>query len=732
MPEGRPEDYEMPPRKGPSLEGKMDDLILEVMQTNETVEKTDKKSDSQKKSLSEVQKSSSELVQQGDARTELIRQSVDSLRALKHMMANQFQFLKQSQVQTVEAIQGDTLQKQEDAKEQNEVLEEIADNTKKENKGAKGEDLKFDEIGKGGIAAAIGAILGSLAIIPAAIVGMVQGLRTSFLKDLPKFLRSILKSVGLKKTATRVGLFFRTIREFFRNLRGNFIKAVGNTKTFIANIVQPVKNFFAGIGSRITGVFKGSGKVGKLLAPVTKAIDGIKAFFRPFSGLFSGPQIINVKAIFDPFKQFFQSLKKSAKIFTKVGSTLGRILGRIFLPISVIMAAIDGIRGGLDAAGKEEGFINKFIMGIGGAISGIIGNLIGLPLDLLKSGVAWILGKFGFDNAAESLKSFSFKELINKVIMTVAEALKKAVAKVRELFTGDNLKNAIKDLGQKILNSGPIQFLIETGEKIKAFFVGAFEKVKGFIRGISEKAKAFFLEVVDVPIGYITGVIDRIKGIFAGDENIVSKAIRGIAEIAYSVVTFPIGLLQSAIVKIGEFFGFDMSAIEDFDLAGKIKDLFALPANLIADAIENIKLLFSSEGREKLAGKAAAVGEVVKNFIKGILQKILPKPDSNKAWWSINNLSAAAVPKFVYDFAGMDKKTGRIIDPIQEVSAPVPNSQGAQMEQTITDTLDAKESQNQIVVDASSGPSSLNVTQQSVSYQDTPHIDSTTHALAAG
>ena len=52
---------------------------------------------------------------------------------------------------------------------------------------------------------------------------------------------------------------------------------------------------------------------------------------------------------------------------------------------------------------KTEGnnILSKFIDGIGGGLGKLVGNLIGIPLDLLKSGVSWIMGAIGFDKFAE-------------------------------------------------------------------------------------------------------------------------------------------------------------------------------------------------------------------------------------------------------------------------------------------------------------------------------------------
>ena len=62
------------------------------------------------------------------------------------------------------------------------------------------------------------------------------------------------------------------------------------------------------------------------------------------------------------------------------------------------MSAFDFITGFIDGFKESDGnnIVSKFIDGVGGGLSKLIGNLIGIPLDLLKSGVSWIMGKLGF------------------------------------------------------------------------------------------------------------------------------------------------------------------------------------------------------------------------------------------------------------------------------------------------------------------------------------------------
>ena len=78
----------------------------------------------------------------------------------------------------------------------------------------------------------------------------------------------------------------------------------------------------------------------------------------------------------------------------------------------------DSITGFIDGFKESEGnnILSKFIDGIGGGLGKLIGNLLGIPLDLLKSGVSWIVGAMGFDKAEEFLDSFSFAELIKDLV----------------------------------------------------------------------------------------------------------------------------------------------------------------------------------------------------------------------------------------------------------------------------------------------------------------------------
>ena len=118
----------------------------------------------------------------------------------------------------------------------------------------------------------------------------------------------------------------------------------------------------------------------------------------------------------------------------------GATLGKLFLPITIVIGVFDSITGFIDGFKESEGnnILSKFIDGIGGGLGKLTGNLLGIPLDLLKSGVSWIVGAMGFDKAEEFLDSFSFAELIKNLVSAPFNLISKAIDYIVGLFTGEN------------------------------------------------------------------------------------------------------------------------------------------------------------------------------------------------------------------------------------------------------------------------------------------------------
>ena len=454
-----------------------------------------------------------------------------------------------------ETIVGNDLLKMEQQRELTAYLQKIGENTKESNDKKEDDKKKKDDgddFKVSGIAGVFGAAAASLLIIPGFAVGFVEG---------------IGKILGVGK-----------------GKGGGFLGRLGKSiKGLFTTVKMGIQLFFQSIGGAFKSFFK-TNKVGILLSKAFKPMfDGVKFLItqvkgigKMFGGIGKGGKILGMfTKIFSPIKQFFTAFAKLAPKFF----ALGRTLGKLFLPVTIVFGIFDGLKGAIDGAAKEEGFFNKLIGGLGGALKGVLGNLIGLPLDLLKDGVAWILGKFGMNDAADALKSFSFKDLIGKII--------------------------------------------------------------------------------DAPVNYLKGIVENIKGIFtSGEGSLLGNLYRVGGEIMTSILTFPISMLQKAVIGLGKLFGFDMSAFESVDLGARLKELLMMPINAIGKVFDFITNLFSKEGRAENVSILKDMGTKINDFLKKIVAFLLPKPDPNGAWYSPSNLASKAIPKAIYDYAGIDKATG--------------------------------------------------------------------------
>tara|TARA_R100000353_G_scaffold116162_3_gene83026 strand:+ start:311 stop:1894 length:1584 start_codon:yes stop_codon:yes gene_type:complete len=108
-----------------------------------------------------------------------------------------------------------------------------------------------------------------------------------------------------------------------------------------------------------------------------------------------------------PIQKFFQSIRNFFGKFANLIKPIVPALKFIALPITVLFGIIDAIKG--FAEGYKDGGI---IDGVLTALGNVLGGLIGAPLDLLKNIAAFVMEKLGFEGIAETLRDFSFKDLI--------------------------------------------------------------------------------------------------------------------------------------------------------------------------------------------------------------------------------------------------------------------------------------------------------------------------------
>lgn len=114
-----------------------------------------------------------------------------------------------------------------------------------------------------------------------------------------------------------------------------------------------------------------------------------------------------------------------------------KFMGRLLWPLGIFMSLLDGIEAYKNTEGSAW---EKFSAGI----SAFIGDFLGAPLDLLKNGLAWVLGKFGFDEESEKIKNFNIEEKITNLIQGVLDFPAKAFEWIKTLFTDPT--TALKEL----------------------------------------------------------------------------------------------------------------------------------------------------------------------------------------------------------------------------------------------------------------------------------------------
>ena len=291
-------------------------------------------------------------------------------------------------------------------------------------------------------------------------IGLIGGIIVSFVGG---FVAQVKNQIAAIKLVVNNGMKgFGVVAKSI----GGLIKAI--TPNFILNFFQSIKNTLAGMKTLLTGGLTKIGRAADIAADSTKIGDifrsfrgmvgNVKAFFvnsKFFQGVvkFGDLLIDGVKAAVKPLQSLFNMIKNTSTSMAAMAGKggmigrimsfaqgFGRVLGKLFLPVTIVMSAFDLITGFIDGFKESEGnnIVSKFIDGVGGGLSKMIGNLIGIPLDLLKSAVSWILGKLGFDGAVKFLEGFSFKDLLMTIVKAPFTLVSKAVSFIKDIFTSDD------------------------------------------------------------------------------------------------------------------------------------------------------------------------------------------------------------------------------------------------------------------------------------------------------
>ena len=276
------------------------------------------------------------------------------------------------------------------------------------------------------------------------------------LKQSPKIIKTIafitrridnlmdfIKLIGNKFSFLRSGTYrteylFKRLKDGFKvavaTIKGivSTVKGLGETAYIYALIIgdklKAANKTATGFGTKFKGV------ITTVLKPFNFIIKAFKDAFKPIASVLktitgTGKSVKSFGLI---AKGFFRPLSTFFKFAFAVFKPIGRLFGRLFFPLTIIMGVIDGVKGAIDGvANNKEG--SNFVAGMFGALKGILKGVVGIPLDMLKNGVAWLMTKFGVDSdIVDMVGNFSFSDQIGKMV----DGLKAFTTKIIDFFVG--------------------------------------------------------------------------------------------------------------------------------------------------------------------------------------------------------------------------------------------------------------------------------------------------------
>jgi hypothetical protein len=213
-----------------------------------------------------------------------------------------------------------------------------------------------------------------------------------------------------------------------------------NKKIQIKNPVALIGDVYNKLVDKILLKF-GIGADGKLIALAGEGGD----FKSPKIGRF----ILQIKSLFRPITKAGELMGEffTSPFFTKITDVIGsgakgilKVAQKILWPIGFIISAFDGVNTFINS--DKEGLISRLGEGIGA----FLGDFVGAPFDLLKSGISWLMTNYlGVSEDSwfmKKFKSFSFDDLISGTVQGIFDNIQMVVNMIKGDFTMFNEKFA--------------------------------------------------------------------------------------------------------------------------------------------------------------------------------------------------------------------------------------------------------------------------------------------------
>lgn len=354
---------------------------------------------------------------------------------------------------------------------------------------------------------------------------------------------------------------------------------------------------------------------------------------------------------------------------------------------------------GLVAGGMA--FIANYLKGLQTLWSGItkalkIDGIILKLFNVVKNGFMYIddLISKGFSKAW----GFISKVFDNKLFATVANFFTKMFNGFAKLTGLTGIMDEFADLWK---NAKGIFGMIFGPESAMAKFFGFFGKGGGgFISYFDDLLKFFqpltsffkglgsILGKLAVPLQVIMSIWDTVSGALDGwnktEGTFMDKlfgAIQGgLSGLLNGLIGGLLDLLKDGLSWILEFFGMKDAAawLDSFSFKDMITNTINAIGGFIKGIINSVIEFFQqAPGQmiESISNAVANIGQAAKDVLKYLLRMVLPDPSKGMA----QKLASKAIPDSIYEFAGMDPKTGKIT----EEKAPEAQPAGAMTGQSL-------------------------------------------------
>lgn len=390
----------------------------------------------------------------------------------------------------------------------------------------------------------------------------------------------------------------------------------------VAGIIKDIRNLYASF--KTTKVFKDMSRVMKNLSNAFKAgLNGVRGLSRAANGSFRNLTFIEkaMNGLGKVFRWPLKAIKGLGNTWTKAMKGL-----------------IDGAKG------------------IGSAIK----NAVMKPINFISNGFKSVMGMFNFKAAEDGMSAIKnffqrFKDIFTKVFkvfknigskiffpITVIMGIFDGITGAIDGFTRQGDRGG--DMADKIIGgitgalggivSGIVGGLLDMAKSLISWIAGAlgFEQAEqyldsfSFAEGITEIFNGiadWFVNIKDRMILYFNefsdGVIEPIKKIFSGEGSLMENLMSLLGGLVDNILLAPVNMIKGLISSIMDMFGVEHN-LDDINIA-----------------------------------------ESFMNKLKEIARSILPDPDSL--------LGDYIVPDALYEWAGIDPGTGKVIGTASEASA---------------------------------------------------------------